>query len=456
MWVIGLLLSFPVAAQNLSLNTSVLEDAQQVRLTWSVKGQQESSLKYYVYRAQNGGSRQLLTPKGVDGTSYDDTEAQAGIPYLYSVRGVSSNGRVYQSAALYGVRGTLPQPQVEVLPGVQNKVLLRMKNRPSYLKVNVSVSRPYYQPQYRLKEAYSSLYGNHVVNEKSLIPFNYEDSLCYTVNPNRRYTANSFVCKNAGWDEISDGGATPGINRYTVQYSFILPNGRERLSAFSVVKGFRNLTDREFLDEVLMTVERSQYKLDLIHRGGTAPNGFDSTEDDTKGDNESFEKDPKNPPKGWLYYDCEFSLLKMIADVTLIYQDYQDYDLILTTDKSRMHRSLVGPEKITNINDTKVGQLLGVVLVSGIYNGEVEFRLSIGNRSEKPNYKSDSPLYSPEQMERFHYSGKKGPGSKEGDTGNGSYYVVRQKKNGEVISQSVFPWDYDRNQVDRRLLRLKK
>ena len=116
---------------------------------------------------------------------------------------------------------------------------------------------------------------------------------------------------------------------------------------------------------------------------------------------------------------------------------------------------MVGPEKITNINDTKVGDLIGVILVSGIYNGEIEFHIRVGNRNAKPPYAADSPFYSAAQQERFFYSGKKGPGDQPGEPGNGSYYIVRQKKNGAVVSQSIFAWDYDRKTVDARLLKLR-
>ena len=445
-------LSVSLYPQNLNTEVSVLESTENVTVKWTVS----EGLKYYVYRTQAGGKPTLLTPGGISGPIYSDLTGEEGKAYLYSVRGVDSAGHVVQSVGKYGVKGEIPRPQVETRPGVQKNVLIRVKNRPAYLKVNVSVSRPYYTPRYRVKEAYTERYGNHVVNENSAVPFNYEDSLCYAVDPHRGYTTPSYICRNSPWDEINDTKAFPGNNRYTVQYVYTLPDGKERLSAFTSVGGFRDISDREFLDEVLMTVERSQFKLKLVHLGGTAPNGFDAVEDDTKGDNESFAKDPKNPPNGWLYYDCDFSLRRMVADVTLIYQNYCDYDLFLTTDKTRMHRSVVGPEKITNINDTKVGELVGVILISGIYSGEVEFHIKVGNRNEKPPYAPDSLLYSAEQQERFFYSGKKGPGNQPSEPGNGSYYIVRQKKNGSVVSQSIFAWDYNRREVDGRLVKTRK
>ena len=448
--------AFSLFSQDVDLTVSVFGFPDKVELKWSVAAVSSEGLKYYVYRSSVAGQQKLLTPGGITATAYSDTTAVPGTSYRYFVRAVTSGGLVFQSRKQCGVAGLLPRPRVDVLPGPRANVLLRMKNRLPYLKVNVSVSRPYYNPVYRLKEAYSAQYGNHVINERSPIPFNYEDSLCYAVNPNRRYSAPAYICRLSPWDEVSDNAAVPGNNRYTVQYVYTLPDGRERLSEFTSVTGFRSVSDREFLDEVLMTVERSQFKLDLIHRGGTAPNGFDAVEDDTKNDNDLFVKDPKNPPRGWLYYDCEFSLRKMLADVTLIYREYQDYDLILTTDRNRMHRSLVGPERITNINDTKVGELVGVISVSGIYSGEVEFHIKVGNRSAKPPYPPGSPFYSADQMKRFFYSGKKGPGQNPGEAGEGSYYIVRQKKNGTVLSQSVFAWDYDRERTDRRLSEIKK
>lgn len=450
------LTAFSLFSQEISLSVSVFGFPDKVELKWAVSAPFSEGLKYYVYRSSVGGQQKLLTPGGIAADSYSDTTAVPGTAYWYFVRAVTSGGQVFQSRKQCGVGGNIPRPQVDILPGPRNNVLLRMKNRLPYLKVNVSVSRPYYSPVYRLKEAYSAQYGNHVISGSAKIPFNYEDLLCYAVNPNRQYTAPAYVCRNSPWDEVSDNAAVPGVNRYTVQYVYTLPDGREKLSDFTSAKGFRTVSDREFLDEVLMTIERSQFKLDLIHRGGTAPNGFDAVEDDTKNDNALFVKDPKNPPRGWLYYDCEFSLRRMLADVTLIYRDYQDYDLILTTDRNRMHRSLVGPEKITNINDTKVGELTGVISVSGVYAGEVEFHIKIGNRSAKPPYLPDSPFYSADQQKRFFYSGKKGPGQNPGEAGDGSYYIVRQKKNGAVFSQSVFAWDYDRERTDERLLKLRK
>lgn len=447
---------FSLFSQEVGLSASVFGFPDKVMLEWSAGAASSEGLRYYVYRSSVNGSQKLLTPGGITATAYSDTAAVPGTAYWYFVRAVTPGGQVFQSRKQCGVGGIISKPQVDVLPGPRNNVLLRMKNRSAYLKVNVSVSRPYYSPVYRLKEAYGVQYGNHVVAGHSKIPFNYEDSLCYAVNPNRQYTAPAYVCRNSPWDEVFDNAAVPGVNRYMVQYVFTLPDGREKLSDFTSVQGFRSVSDREFLDEVLMTIERSQFKLNLIHRGGTAPNGFDAVEDDTKNDNALFVKDPKNPPQGWLYYDCEFSLRKMLADVTLIYQKYQDYDLILTTDRTRMHRSLVGPEKITNINDTKVGELVGVISVSGIYTGEVEFFIKVGNREEKPPYAVGSPFYSEDQRKRFFYSGKKGPGQNPGEAGAGSYYVVRQKKNGNVVSQSVFAWDYDRERTDERLLRLRK
>ncbi|MDY3939710.1 MAG: hypothetical protein SOZ27_05480 [Spirochaetia bacterium] len=442
--------------QEIGLTASVFRYPDKVELKWHSSSISSEGLKYYVYRIAGNGAQKLLTPGGVSSVTYSDTSVSPGTAFWYTVRAVTPGGQVYQSRRQCGVGGVIPQPQVEVIPGPRNNVLLRMKNRPSYLKVNISVSRPYYQPVYRLKEAYGPQYGNHVVSEHSSVPFNYEDSLCYALNPNRKYTSPAYICRNSPWDEVSDNDAAPGINRYTVQYTYTLPDGKERLSDFATIGGFRSVSDREFLDEVLMTVERSQFKLNLIHRGGTAPNGFDAVEDDTKNDNALFVNEPKNPPQGWLYYDCEFSLRKMLADVTLIYQKYRDYDLTLTTDKKRMHRSLVGPEKITNINNTKVGDLIGVVLVEGIYSGEVEFHLKIGNRNAKLPYTPGSPFYSATQQTRFFYSGKKGPGQNPDEPGRGSFYIVRRKKNGAVVSQSIFAWDYDREQTDSRLLRLRK
>ena len=444
---------FSLYAQNLNLQVSALESEEAVNLSWNSISQPQD-VSYLVFRAPVNGKPVRLASDLAE-TVYSDTTAEPGVPYLYSVRAVSANGRVLQSGEEYGVRGVIPQPQITVSLGMNNSVLIRCQNRLPYLKVNVSVSRPYYNPRYRIKEAYSKQYGNHAVNENSSIPFNYEDALCYAIDPRRGYTTPSYLCKNSPWDEISDTKATPGNNLYTVQYVYTLPNGKEKLSPFAEAAGCRNISDREFLDEVLMTIERSQFKLNLIHRGGTAPNGFDAVEDDKKSDNAPFAKSPKNPPKGWLYYDCDFSLMKMLADVTLIYQTYRDYDIFLTTDTSRAHRSVVGPEKITNINDTKVGDLIGVILVSGIYNGEIEFHIRVGNRNAKPPYAADSPFYSAEQQERFFYSGKKGPGDQPGEPGNGSYYIVRQKKNGAVVSQSIFAWDYDRKTVDARLLKLR-
>lgn len=450
-----LFVSVSLFSQEVALTVSVFEFPDKIELKWSVDGDREG-MKYFVYRTPLNGAQSLLTSTGLTTSNYADTTAVPGTAYRYFVRAVSARGQVFQSQKIDGVCGVLPRPQVEVLTGPRNNVLLRMENRQPYLKVSVSVSRPYYAPVYRLKEAYNAQYGNHSVNERAKTPFNYEDSLCYALNPNRQYTNPTYIVRNSPWDEIPDNGVVPGNNRYTVQYVFTMPDGREKLSDFTSVRGFRALSDKEFLDEVLMTVERSQFKLDRIHRGGTTPNGFDSVEDDTKSDNALFTKDPKNPPKGWLYYDCEFSLMKMLADVTLIYNNYQDYDLILTTDKKRMHRSIVGPEKITNINDTKIGELIGVLSVSGIYEGEVEFHLKIGNRNRKPPYPVDSPFYSAEQQKRFFYSGKKGPGTNPDEPGNGSYYIVRQKKNGAVVSQSLFAWDYDRKQTDERLLKARK
>ena len=415
--------AFSLFSQDVDLTVSVFGFPDKVELKWSVAAVSSEGLKYYVYRSSVAGQQKLLTSGGITATAYSDTTAVPGTSYRYFVRAVTSGGLVFQSRKQCGVAGLLPRPRVDVLPGPRANVLLRMKNRLPYLKVNVSVSRPYYNPVYRLKEAYSAQYGNHVINERSPIPFNYEDSLCYAVNPNRRYSAPAYICRLSPWDEVSDNAAVPGNNRYTVQYVYTLPDGREKLSEFTSVTGFRSVSDREFLDEVLMTVERSQFKLDLIHRGGTAPNGFDAVEDDTKNDNALFVKDPKNPPRGWLYYDCEFSLRRMLADVTLIYRDYQDYDLIS---------------------------------VSGIYSGEVEFHIKVGNRSAKPPYPPGSPFYSADQMKRFFYSGKKGPGQNPGEAGDGSYYIVRQKKNGAVFSQSVFAWDYDRERTDKRLLKLRK
>lgn len=367
------------------LSATYMSSETATTISWDAASISSGETKYNVYRSTLStldGTADLLTSSPISETSLADSTGEAGGKFYYFASVVNETsaeeGIVNDSAV--GVRGEVPKPDFTVSQGTLNDIQLNFSNAKSYLTISITASRASYAPEFFGKPMFNTNDGE--------VPTDYDNSLEYKNNPNQSYSALSSVLTSHTETSWSDYSSSPGWNRYQIQYHYL----DEIHSVLSdEKKGYRKLTDSEFLTEFLQTIARSQYKMYNIHQGGLDANGSDGPYD---GD-----------ITGEVFYDASFSIWTMKATVPIYYTNYHDYDLIINDISGNVQTSIA--------NTSADGILQGGNVTSGLYEGEVIFNLTVTG-------------------------GKKTAGD----------YTVRQKSGDIWSDQVTITWDYDRADVE--------
>lgn len=379
------------------ITAGFLASDQEVSLMWDAVS--IGNAAYHIYRSADAvkdASDSRLTASPHAGLSWSDTEATEGVEYYYFVTTVNtlSSEEGLAGNGILGLRGVIPTPVFSLSRGSSMQVDCTFTNLKDYLTVKISASRPGYQPRF---------YGKPMFNTKDgAKPANYEDALKYKVNPMFSYSPHKVIADAVATSLWSDVSATPGKNLYKVRYSY---KGLIQSDWSGEQEGWREISDEEFLTEVLHTVNRSQFRMNNIHEGGmTAGNSEGPFYGNVSGE---------------CYYDANITLSSPYggagASVPITYTNYCDYYLTLN--------DISGNPQTSVANSNLLGHLHGGNIISGLYAGEVLFNLAV-----EGGVKSKGHSKHPE-----------------------SNYKVKRLVNGSLSGQNLIAWDFDRAEVEAYL-----
>lgn len=183
----------------------------------------------------------------------------------------------------------------------------------------------------------------------------------YVARPDRHYNLDTFVAlaKDLTTNSYFDSQALPSYQEYIL----VLRHPELTGEKADTTKGYRQISDREFFIEYNNTIQKSQSKLTLMHKGGTDPIG-----DETKlGDSSGYV----------VYHSSTTGFLGLGGAIAnLDYTNYRDFHLLVEGSQDT---------EITNVF-TRVGTLTGSTIVMGLYEGKVEAVLGITSGAPSGGY----------------------------------------------------------------------
>ncbi len=218
-------------------------------------------------------------------------------------------------------------------------------------------SNPYYETVFVKKDS-----GGKFTDSPTFIPKNFKDSLYYRSNPKRLYTefqlagetkTNKFIDKKKF--------INPGEVKYKIEIHF--QNEEDTTTLFS--SGYRQISNRELLDELIVTVSRSQFKMFNIQANGITPA---MKETGIKGDK-----------GGYLNYSGYINVVENTYGSNIEYFNYKDFD-IMVSNKQIARVNIKGSSPGGMFKGQKYTGVTGKNVIDGIYKGVISYKIDIANR----------------------------------------------------------------------------